>query len=33
MKAKPGDYRAATITVYSGPGHDSAIEMPVMGAP
>ena len=32
MKAKPGDYKAATITVYSGPGHDSAIEMPVMGA-
>jgi uncharacterized protein len=30
MKAKPGDYKAATITVYSGPGHDSAIEMPVM---
>ena len=33
MKAKPGDYKAATITIYSGPGHDSAIEMPVMGAP
>ena len=33
MKAKPGDYKAATIAVYSGPEHDSAIEVPVMGAP
>jgi putative CocE/NonD family hydrolase len=33
MKAKPGDYKAATIAIYSGPGHDSAIEVPVMGAP
>jgi len=32
MKAKSGDYKAATITIYSGPGHDSAIEFPVMGA-
>jgi putative CocE/NonD family hydrolase len=31
MKAKPADYKAATITIYSGPGHDSAIEVPVMG--
>ena len=31
MKAKPRDYRAATITVYSGPGHESRVEMPVMG--
>jgi putative CocE/NonD family hydrolase len=31
MKAKPGDYKAATITIYSEPGHDSAIEVPVMG--
>jgi putative CocE/NonD family hydrolase len=31
MKAKPTDYKAATITIYSGPGHDSAIEVPVMG--
>ena len=23
MKAKPGDYKPATITIYSGPGHDS----------
>ncbi|MGO8757788.1 MAG: CocE/NonD family hydrolase [Terracidiphilus sp.] len=33
MKAKPADYRAATITIYSGPGHDSALEVPVMGTP
>jgi uncharacterized protein len=32
MKAKPADYKAATITIFSGPGHDSAIEIPVMGA-
>jgi hypothetical protein len=32
MKAKAADYKAATITIYSGPGHDSAIEVPVMGA-
>jgi len=32
MKAKPADYKAATIAIYSGPGHDSAIEIPVMGA-
>ncbi len=33
MKAKPGGYKAAMIAVYSGPEHDSAIEVPVMGAP
>jgi uncharacterized protein len=33
MKAKPSDYRPATITVLSGLGHDSAIEVPVVGAP
>jgi putative CocE/NonD family hydrolase len=33
MKAKPGDYKAATITIYSGPEHDSAIEAPVIGSP
>jgi putative CocE/NonD family hydrolase len=33
MKAKPADYTAATITIYSGPGHDSTIEVPLMGAP
>jgi putative CocE/NonD family hydrolase len=32
MKVKPADYKAATITIYSGAGHDSAIEIPVMGA-
>jgi len=32
MKARPADYKAATITIYSGPGHDSAIEVPVIGA-
>ncbi len=30
MKAKPDDYKPATITIYSGPGHDSALELPVM---
>jgi putative CocE/NonD family hydrolase len=30
MKAKPADYKSATITVYSGPSHDSALEVPVM---
>jgi len=33
MKAKPGQYRRATITIYSGPGHDSAVELPIAGAP
>jgi predicted acyl esterase len=33
MKAKPADYKPATITIYSGPGHDSALELPVMNAP
>jgi hypothetical protein len=32
MKAKPADYKAATITIYSEPGHNSAIEVPVMSA-
>jgi len=32
MKARPSDYQAATITVYSGAGRASAIEIPVMGA-
>jgi uncharacterized protein len=32
MKAKPADYKPATITIYSGPGpgHDSALVLPVM---
>jgi hypothetical protein len=33
MKAKPADYKSETITIYSGPGHDSALEVPVMLAP
>ncbi len=31
MKAKRGDYRPATITIYSGPGHESSLVVPVMG--
>ena len=30
MRAKPADYRPATITIYCGLGHDSALELPVM---
>ena len=30
MKAVPGDYKAATITVFSGPGRDSAVELHVV---
>lgn len=30
MKAKPADYQPATITLYSGPGHHSALELPVI---
>ena len=30
MKAKPEDYKPATITIYSGPGHNSALELPVI---
>jgi uncharacterized protein len=30
MKAKPADYKSVTITIYSGPGRDSEIEIPVM---
>jgi hypothetical protein len=30
MKAKPSDYKPATITIYSGRGHDSALELPIM---
>jgi uncharacterized protein len=32
MKAKPADYKPATITIYSGPGHDSALQLPVMNS-
>ena len=31
MKAKPADYQPATITIYSGPGHQSSLELPVVG--
>jgi hypothetical protein len=30
MKAKPGDYRPATVTIYAGPGHESNVQLPVM---
>ena len=33
MKAKPADYQPATITIYSGPGHDSSLQVPIMSAP
>jgi putative CocE/NonD family hydrolase len=32
MKAKPADYKPTTITIYSGPRHDSALQVPVVGA-
>ena len=30
MLAKPGDYKEATITIYSDPRHDSNLQMPLM---
>ena len=30
MTAKPADYQPATITIYSGPGHDSRLQVPLM---
>jgi uncharacterized protein len=30
MKAKRSDFRPATITIYSGPGHESSVLVPVM---
>ena len=30
MKAKPDDYKAATITIYAGPGHESNLRVPVV---
>jgi uncharacterized protein len=33
MKAKPTDYKTETITVFSGPGNNSALELPLMSAP
>ena len=32
MTAKPSDYQPATITIYSGPGHDSTLQVPLMSA-
>jgi hypothetical protein len=32
MKAKPRDYKPATITIVSGPGHESSVIVPVVGA-
>jgi hypothetical protein len=31
MTAKPADFKPATITIYSGPGHDSTLQVPLMG--
>jgi putative CocE/NonD family hydrolase len=30
MTAKPSDYKPATITIYSGQGHDSTLQVPLM---
>jgi putative CocE/NonD family hydrolase len=30
MTAKPGDYKPATITIYSDPQHDSTLQVPLM---
>jgi predicted acyl esterase len=32
MLAKPEDYKPATISIYSGPDHDSTLQMPLMNA-
>ncbi|MGB9406661.1 MAG: CocE/NonD family hydrolase [Terracidiphilus sp.] len=32
MTAKPSDYQSATITIYSGPGHDSTLQVPLVSA-
>jgi len=32
MTAKPEDYKPATITIYSGPEHDSTLQLPLMNA-
>jgi putative CocE/NonD family hydrolase len=32
MTAKPRDYQPATITIYSGAGHDSMLQLPLMNA-
>jgi hypothetical protein len=31
MTAQPADYQPATITIYSGPGRDSTVQVPVVG--
>lgn len=33
MKARPADYQPATITIYSGPGHQSSLKLPVIATP
>ena len=32
MAAKPEDYKPAAITIYSDPGHDSTLQLPLMNA-
>ena len=32
MTAKPEDYKPATITIYSGPAHDSTLQVPLVSA-
>jgi putative CocE/NonD family hydrolase len=32
MTAKPEEYKPATITIYSGPEHDSTLQLPLMNA-
>jgi predicted acyl esterase len=32
MTARPEDYKPATITIYSGPEHDSTLQLPLMNA-
>jgi predicted acyl esterase len=32
MKAKPAEYKPETITIWSGPGHESTLQLPVMPA-
>jgi predicted acyl esterase len=32
MTAKPRQFKPATITVFSGPGHDSTLQVPLMNA-
>jgi hypothetical protein len=32
MTARPEDYKPATITIYSGPGHDSTLQVPLVSA-